>query len=103
MCMFQHEDCNDDDEGDEDVDQKNENSDEDDDESDDGDENDDRNLVNVTDLEPSMRKVEDTMEKVHTLLQRQFSALRCDLCDFEARNANGLNMHKKAKHTDNIK
>ena len=33
----------------------------------------------------------------------QFSArtlLKCDLCEFEARNSNGLTMHKKSKHTD---
>ena len=102
LCMFQHEE-NDDDNDDE---SKNENSDEDDDdESDDdnGDDVSDKNLVNVSDLEPILKKVEDAMEKVNTLLQKQLSALKCDLCDFEAKNSNGLTMHKKAKHTDNSK
>ena len=94
ISMFQHEENNDDDE---------QNSDGDDDESDNDDENDDKNLVNVTDLEPSIKTYEDAMEKVNTLLQKQFSALKCDLCEFEARNSNCLNMHKKAKHTDNSK
>ena len=99
MCMFQHDENN----NDGDDEQNDEKSDEDDDESEDDEENDDKNLVNVTDLERSMNKVEDAMEKVNILLQKQFSTLKCDLCEFEARNSNGLNMHKKTKHTDNSK
>ena len=26
--------------------------------------------------------------------------LKCDSCEFKAKNQNGLNMHKKAKHGD---
>ena len=44
---------------------------------------------------------EEAMEKVNELLKQQ--KLKCDVCEFQARNANGLNMHKKAKHTDNNK
>ena len=95
MCMFQHEENDD---GDEDK------NDESSDEEDNADgENGVNKLVNVTDLEPSHRKVEEAMEKVNNLLQKQLSVLKCDLCEFEARNTNGLTMHKKAKHTDNSK
>ena len=97
MCMFQHEENND---GDADG---NDESSDDDDESDNDDENGATNLVNVNDLEPSLKKVEEAMDKVNTLLQNQLSALKCNLCEFEAKNTNGLTMHKKAKHTDNSK
>ena len=38
------------------------------------------------------------MEKVNELLKKQSDNLTCDECEFEAKNANGLSMHKKAKH-----
>ena len=98
MCMFQHEKSEekDDDDGD--------NSDDDDSEDDDDNEqNDEESLVKIRDLEPSIKKVEEAMKKVNVLLQKQTSALKCDDCEFEARNTNGLTMHKKAKHTDNTK
>ena len=98
MCMFQHEKSEekDDDDGD--------NSDDDDSEDDDDDEqNDEESLVKIRDLEPSIKKVEEAMKKVSVLLQKQTSALKCDDCEFEARNTNGLTMHKRAKHTDNTK
>ena len=98
MCMFQHEENNDGD-----ADKNDESSDEDDDESDNDDENGVKHLVNVTDLEPSLKKVEEAMEKVNNLLQKQVSALKCNLCEFEAKNTNGLTMHKKARHPDNSK
>ena len=59
----------------------------------------DPNFVQITDLEPSIRKVEEAMAKVNELLNNKSDKLKCDKCDFEARNANGLNMHIKAKHT----
>ena len=58
-------------------------------------------MINITDLEPSLKKVEEAMNKVNLLLQEQTSKLKCDLCDFEAKNSNGLKMHKTAKHTNN--
>ena len=62
----------------------------------------DDNLFKVEDLEPSLRKVEEAMNKVQQLLMPETtSKLKCDKCDFEAKNKNGLNMHKKAKHFDN--
>ena len=98
MCMFQHEKS---DENDDDDDASDDN---DDDGDDDDDHNDDEDsLIKVRDLEPSIKKVEEAMEKVNVLLKKQTSALKCDLCEFEARNTNGLTMHKKAKHTDNNK
>ena len=33
--------------------------------------------------------------------EQKSGILICDVCEFEAKNANGLNMHKKAKHTIN--
>jgi hypothetical protein len=97
MCMFQHE-------------ERDVSDDEDDDASEDesveenGDDTEDKSeLIKITDLEPSLKKVEEAMTKVNILLQKQSSLLKCDLCEFEARNANGLTMHKKAKHTDNSK
>ena len=56
----------------------------------------------VKDIEPSLRKVEEAMDKIQQLLMpEQTSKLKCDQRDFEAKNTNGLNMHKKAKHPDN--
>ena len=70
------------------------------DDEDDVDKNDD-NIITINDIEPCLKKVEEAMDKVNVLLQKQTSILKCDTCDFEARNVNGLTMHKKAKHTDN--
>ena len=97
MCMFLHDER--------DV---SDNEDEDDIEDEPDDKNDDvndtensesENIFNVEDLEPSLKKVEDAMNKVEQLILT--SKLKCDKCDFSAKNINGLNMHKKAKHTDN--
>ena len=42
------------------------------------------------------------MDKVQQLLlQDKNTKIKCDKCEFEAKNLNGLNMHKKAKHPDN--
>jgi hypothetical protein len=102
MCMFQHEerDISDNEE-------ENENEDESDEEI--GDEEigdvkkDEKDLVKITDLEPSLKKVEEAMNKVNILLQTKKILLKCDICDFEAKNANGLTNHKRAKHNDNSK
>ena len=80
----------------------------DDDEDDEDDEDDNQNeesLIKIEDLEPSLKKVEEAMEKVKMMIEKQTSILKCDQCEFEARNGNGLTMHKKAKHTatDNSK
>ena len=97
LCMFQHE------ESDEEDDEEDGSDDSDDDNDEDGEINDEDTLVKIRDLEPSIKNVEEAMEKVNVLLKKHSSALRCELCDFEARNSNGLTMHKKAKHTDNSK
>ena len=55
------------------------------------------------DLEPSLKKVEEAMKKVNDLMKKKAASLQCDECDFEARNNNGLTMHKKSKHTDKSK
>ena len=85
-CMFQHEDK--------------ENSDDEDnnDDNDFEDETEDGNIT-INDIEPSMKKVEEAMRKVDELLKKQ--SLKCDVCSFEAKNSNGLTMHKKSKHTNN--
>ena len=46
-----------------------------------------------------MKKLEETFEKLSVSLKKQFGPFKCDLCEFEARNQNGLTMHKRAKHT----
>ena len=92
MCMFSH------DERDvSDTESDNENDEEDIDENDD-----DTEMFKITDIEPSLQKVEDAMEKVQQLLLKEKkSKLKCDICEFQAKNSNGLNMHMKAKHQDN--
>lgn len=90
MCMFSHDerDVSDDEDEDDSEDENNEN------------ENDDEECIyKMEDLEPSLNKVEEAMEKVHQLLIS--SKLKCNKCDFIAKNDNGLNMHQKAKHPDN--
>ena len=86
--MFQHE-VND--EPDDDEDEQS-------DDEDDVEKNDEENIITINDIEPSLKKVEEAMDKVNILLQKQTSLLKCDACDFEAKNTNGL--HKKAKHTE---
>ena len=49
-------------------------------------------------IEPALTKIELAMEKVNNLINSK--RLKCDSCDFKAKNQNGLNMHKKAKHGD---
>ena len=62
---------------------------------------DDEQVVNIGDIEPSLRKVEEAMDEVEKLLLRnKTSNLKCNKCDFEAKNSNGLTMHIKAKHPD---
>ena len=82
--MFKHEPSD----GDEDENSENE------DESDD-----DSEEVNVEELKPVLGKLEEAFEKLSVSLKNHFGPLKCDLCDFEARNQNGLTMHKRAKHT----
>ena len=95
LCMFQHE------ENEESEDEDNNEDDDDVNEDDVNESREEENVISIDDIEPSLRKVEEAMEKVNELLKQQ--KLKCDVCEFQARNANGLNMHKKAKHTDNNK
>ena len=87
MCMFKHDrrEISDDEE------------DTSDEESDEENESDRKEFVNVMDLEPSFKKVEESMSRITRLLEN--SQLICEFCEFVAKNANGLNMHKKSKHT----
>ena len=94
LCKFRHEEHHPDEEDRDDVD-----SDEDQDENDN--EKDEINYINtvhIKDLEPILRKVEEAIEKVNELPKKKSDNLTCDECEFEAKNVNGLNMHKKAKH-----
>ena len=52
----------------------------------------------VEDLKPMLKKIQEAVEKFDVLLKK--CSLRCDQCDFEAKNQNGLNMHVKSKHTE---
>ena len=83
LCMFRHGD-NDNGEEDDNDDEESENDDED----------------NVKTLKPSLEKVKKSLEKVAVLLQQVPQNFKCQQCDFEAKNQNGLNMHIKAKHTN---
>ena len=64
------------------------------------DDDDNDNVIKIQDLEPCLVKVEEAMKKVQVLLLPT-SQLKCNICEFEAKNINGLKMHKKAKHPDN--
>ena len=86
LCMFQHE---------ENEESEDEDNNEDDDHVNDDDVNESReeeNVMSIDDIEPSLRKVEEAMEKVNELLKQQ--KLKWDVCEFQARNANGLNAKK---------
>ena len=89
-CMFQHDDHFqvDDEDNEEEVER-------DESEKDEQIEND---SISLSEIEPVLLKVEKAMEKVSDLLKS--SKLKCEKCDFTAKNQNGLNMHVKAKHTD---
>ena len=80
--------------------QSNEEESDDDNEKDENeyDEPQDIDTIRLSDIEPILAKVEVAMKKANDLLKG--SKLICDKCDFVAKNQNGLNMHKKAKHTD---
>lgn len=71
----------------------------DDDEDDDGSvsENEDDDEISGDALKPIIEKVNKALERFDSLLQK--SVLKCKVCDFEAKNKNGLNMHLKSKHT----
>ena len=49
---------------------------------------------------PSLENVRITLENVDEIFRKVSPNLKCDKCEFEAKNSNGLVMHKKAKHTN---
>ena len=63
------------------------------DEESDGD--DDSINVDVEEIKP----VSEKLEKLSVNLKKHFGPLKCDKCEFEARNKNRFTMHKRAKHT----
>ena len=84
MCMFRHKVDEDDDESEAEK--------SDDNESD---------VKNKPDnLKPSLDKVKQSIEKVSALLEKVCPILKCNNCEFEAKDKNGLNMHIKAKHNN---
>ena len=85
LCMFRHEERNDNEESDEE---------ESDDESDTEGDSNDKESVNV--LIPVLEKFKEAVEKFDDLLQK--CSLKCKQCDFEAKDKNGLGMHMKSKH-----
>ena len=85
MCMFQHGDKDETDEEDSEEDST---------------EDDESEEESTSDLEPSLEKVKKSIEKVSALLELACPNVKCQLCEFEAKNQNGLNMHVKAKHTN---
>ena len=68
------------------------------DESENENEEDDIETFKLSEIEPVLERVEQAIEKANKLLKS--SMLKCEHCDFIAKNQNGLNMHKKAKHED---
>ena len=83
LCMYKHKSRN----GDEDQS----------DEESDGD--DDSINVDVEEIKPVLEKLEEAFEKLSVNLKKHFGPLKCDKCEFEARNKNRFTMHKRAKHT----
>ena len=61
----------------------------------------DVDTVRLSDIEPVLAKFEPAMKRANDLLKG--TQLICDICDFMAKNQNGLNMYKKAKHTEKSK
>ena len=51
------------------------------------------NVITIDNIEPCLRKVEETMEKVKLTLEKQ--ALKCDQCEFEAQNILGGSQMQK--------
>ena len=83
MCMYKHD----------------ENEDDDDSESEDDEAEElDDNGETLEKLRPSLEKVKDALQKVDAMLKKVSPKLKCDKCDFVAKNENGLTMHKKSKH-----
>ena len=88
LCMYKHEERDEDDDEDESEDES------------DMDEDEDENQKAVENLKPSLEKVKEALEKVTNILKKVSPTLKCNICDFEAKNQNGLTMHNKAKHTN---
>ena len=81
MCMYKHNDEN------HEIDDKDK----------DGDDNDsDCSDVDMKKLNPVLEKVKKTVKKYDTLGEQ--CSFKCKICDFEAKDRNGLFIHTKAKH-----
>ena len=59
-----------------------------------------QNDVSSENIVPSLEQITKSLEKVAILLKKVVPILKCEQCEFEARNQNGLTMHMKAKHTE---
>ena len=91
LCMFKHEENVDDADNEEEDDTESENEDSDDD---------DETEEMLERLKPSLENVTNAIEQVAKMLMKVSNSLKCDKYDFEAKNENGLTMHKKAKHAN---
>ena len=52
--------------------------------------------LDVEEIKPVMEKLEEAFEKLSVNLKKHFGPLKCDSCEFKARNEDGLTMHKRA-------
>ena len=84
MCMFQHDEKDDASDGESEKDTSEE----------------DESEEETSDIEPCLEKVQKSIEIVSALLEQVCPKLKCQQCEFEAKNQNGLNMHMKSKHTN---
>ena len=64
--------------------------------SDDEDEKIEINDANIEKIKPVLEKFKKAVDDFEELLGKY--SLKCKDCDFEAKDANGLRMHLKAKH-----
>ena len=64
--------------------------------SDDEDEKIEINDANIKKIKPVLEKFRKAVDDFEELLGKY--SLKCKDCDFEAKDANGLRMHLKAKH-----
>ena len=85
LCMFKHDESDDEAESDDDEEDSEDEEEEDEDET-------------VDEIKPSLEKVRDALEKINALLKKVSPNFKCQHCEFEGKNQNGLNMHMKSKH-----
>ena len=83
MCMFKHEESKDLDE-------------ESDDDAEDSDDKISLGGIDIDKINPVLENFKKAVENFEQLLEKY--SLKCKVCEFEAKDVNGLTMHNKAKH-----